>query len=130
VLCEKPIALTAAEAELLRTAPKGRLVAEAFMVRHHPQWHEVRKWIRGGSLGRVHTVQVFFSFYLDDPDDVTQRPEWGGGACSISAFTRSSLHDSFSSVNRAAQSHSQISIHNSKLIGLSAGSSTLARADG
>ena len=80
VLCEKPIALTAAEAELLRTAPKGPLVAEAFMVRHHPQWHEVRRLIREGTLGRIHTVQAFFSFYLDDPDDVRHRPEWGGGS--------------------------------------------------
>jgi predicted dehydrogenase len=80
VLCEKPIALTAIEAEVLRTAPKGPLIAEAFMVRHHPQWHEVRKLIRGGRLGRVHTVQAAFSFYLDDPDDVRHRPDWGGGS--------------------------------------------------
>jgi len=80
VLCEKPIALTAAEAEVLRTAPKGPLIAEAFMVRHHPQWHEVRKLVRGGHLGRIHTVQAAFSFYLDDPDNVRHRPEWGGGS--------------------------------------------------
>jgi predicted dehydrogenase len=80
VLCEKPIALTAAEAEVLRTAPKGLLIAEAFMVRHHPQWQEVRKLVRGGHLGRIHAVQAAFSFYLDDPDDVRHRPEWGGGS--------------------------------------------------
>jgi predicted dehydrogenase len=55
VLCEKPIALTAAEAELLRTAPKGPLVAEAFMVRHHPQWHEVRRLIREGATAAEST---------------------------------------------------------------------------
>jgi predicted dehydrogenase len=80
VLCEKPIALTATEAELLRMAPRGLLVAEAFMIRHHPQWHEVRKLVRSGSLGRIHTVQAFFSFYLDDPGDVRHQPEWGGGS--------------------------------------------------
>ena len=51
VLCEKPIALTAVEAESLRTAPKGPLVAEAFMVRYHPQWHEVRRLISRGKFG-------------------------------------------------------------------------------
>ena len=80
VLCEKPIALTAKEAESLRTVPQGLLIAEAFMIRHHPQWHEVRKLIRSGTLGRVHTVQTFFSFYLDDPEDVRHRPEYGGGS--------------------------------------------------
>src|SRR5579864_7845638 len=38
VLCEKPIALSAAEAAKLKSAPPGVLIAEAFMVRHHPQW--------------------------------------------------------------------------------------------
>jgi predicted dehydrogenase len=79
VLCEKPIALTTTEAEQLRAAPSSILIAEAFMVRHHPQWQEVRKLVRGGELGRIHTVQAAFSFYLDDPDDIRHRPEWGGG---------------------------------------------------
>jgi hypothetical protein len=51
VLCEKPIALTAAEAELLRTAPKGPLVAEAFMVRHHPPMARSTKIDSRGKFG-------------------------------------------------------------------------------
>src|SRR3954469_21935253 len=48
VLCEKPIALTAAEAEQLievrdRT---GVLIQEAFMVRSHPQWLAAREIVR------------------------------------------------------------------------------------
>jgi predicted dehydrogenase len=80
VLCEKPIALTATEAEQLRSIPEGIHVAEAFMIRHHPQWQEVRSVVRSGRLGRVHSVQAFFSFFLDDPEDVRHRPDWGGGS--------------------------------------------------
>src|SRR5215470_16713481 len=54
VLCEKPIALTAREAETLRSLPQDILVAEAFMVRHHPQWQEVRRRAASGALGQVH----------------------------------------------------------------------------
>src|SRR5208337_90838 len=44
VLCEKPIALDADEARLLieERERSGRLVAEAFMVRFHPQWRRAR----------------------------------------------------------------------------------------
>src|ERR671911_448391 len=44
VLCEKPIALTAAEARLLMDCRErtGRHVAEAFMVRYHPHWQVAR----------------------------------------------------------------------------------------
>ena len=44
VLCEKPIALTAAEAEpLLALRDRtGRLIEEAFTIRNHPQWHAMR----------------------------------------------------------------------------------------
>src|SRR5215211_2811929 len=41
VLCEKPIALSAAEAQTLADAAKAHpqlKVMEAFMYRHHPQW--------------------------------------------------------------------------------------------
>ncbi len=80
VLCEKPIGLTAAEAEKLRAAPKGVIVAEAFMVRHHPQWIKAREIIAKGKLGTLKAVQVFFSYYNDDPDNVRNKADIGGGA--------------------------------------------------
>ncbi|WP_349371277.1 Gfo/Idh/MocA family oxidoreductase [Salinarimonas sp.] len=81
VLCEKPIALTAAEAERLREAQvrTGRLVVEAFMVRHHPQWIEARERVRSGALGELRAIQTAFSFYNDDPTNIRNRPENGGG---------------------------------------------------
>jgi predicted dehydrogenase len=48
VLCEKPIALTADEAAALRATAGKVLVAEAFMVRFHPQWLRAREIVREG----------------------------------------------------------------------------------
>jgi predicted dehydrogenase len=79
VLCEKPIAMTAAEAAELRDIPEGIIVAEAFMVRHHPQWHRAREIIRSGELGPVHLVRAIFAYFLDDPTNVRNRADIGGG---------------------------------------------------
>jgi predicted dehydrogenase len=80
VLCEKPIALTADEAELLRSAAEKVHIMEAFMVRFHPQWLRVREIIRAGQIGEVRAVQAFFSYYNDDPANIRNQPEIGGGA--------------------------------------------------
>jgi len=81
VLCEKPIALDAAQATALAAAQKaaGLPVAEAFMVRHHPQWKTARGLIAGGRLGEVRVIQTIFSYYLDDPGNVRNQAEIGGG---------------------------------------------------
>ena len=79
VLCEKPIAITAKEAEQLRAIPKNIHVAEAFMVRHHPQWKMARDLAKSGQLGTVHAIQVFFSYHLLDPGNVRNKADIGGG---------------------------------------------------
>jgi predicted dehydrogenase len=79
VLCEKPIALTAAEAAELRKAPPGILITEAFMVRHHPQWQRAREIVRSGELGRVHLVRGAFLYHNDDPQNVRNMADIGGG---------------------------------------------------
>jgi predicted dehydrogenase len=82
VLCEKPIALTANEARELRDARDrtGVLIAEAFMVRTHPQWLAVRELIADGRVGDLKLIVGHFSYYRRDPNDVRSRAEWGGGA--------------------------------------------------
>jgi predicted dehydrogenase len=80
VLCEKPIALSADEAERLKTAPPGILIAEAFMVRHHPQWQKARQLAQSGKLGTLRAIQVFFSYYNVDPKNVRNMADIGGGA--------------------------------------------------
>lgn len=79
VLCEKPIAITASEAAQLRDAPKNVLIHEAFMVRHHPQWHRAREIVRSGELGRVHLVRGTFLYFNDDPANVRNLADIGGG---------------------------------------------------
>jgi predicted dehydrogenase len=79
VLCEKPIALTAEEAETLRGVPKGVVIAEAFMVRHHPQWIKARDLVRAGTLGELRAIQSFFSYYNVDPKNVRNMADIGGG---------------------------------------------------
>jgi predicted dehydrogenase len=79
VLCEKPVALTAAEAAQLKDAPPGILIAEAFMVRHHPQWLAARDLVRSGEIGELRAVNVLFSYFNDNPDDVRNQADIGGG---------------------------------------------------
>ncbi len=82
VLCEKPIALTAAETRTLiaardRTAVK---IGEAFMVRTHPQWLKVREIVASGRIGELRLIAGHFSYFRRDPADIRSRVEWGGGA--------------------------------------------------
>ncbi len=79
VLCEKPIALNAMQAQALREI-KNVHIMEAFMVRFHPQWHRVRELVRTGALGEIRTVQTLFSYFNRDPNNIRNRPENGGGA--------------------------------------------------
>lgn len=82
VLCEKPIALAAAEIDGLIAARNraGKLAAEAFMVTHHPQWSRARELVRDGAIGQLRSVQGAFSFDNRDPGNIRNRPEVGGGA--------------------------------------------------
>jgi predicted dehydrogenase len=79
VLCEKPIAITAKEAALLKKAPKNVHIAEAFMVRHALQWIEVKKLIRKGKIGDIRVIQVFFTYFNRDPGNVRNKADIGGG---------------------------------------------------
>ncbi len=82
VLCEKPIALTAAEAQTLldasRKHPKQK-VMEAFMYRLHPQWSRARQIVNEGGIGELRTIQSFFSYFNIDPNNVRNQAEIGGG---------------------------------------------------
>src|ERR1700747_3040305 len=64
VLCEKPIALSAAEAESLAAVQRetGVIIAEAFMIRYHPQWEAVGALIASGRIGAVRALQIAFSY--------------------------------------------------------------------
>jgi predicted dehydrogenase len=87
VLCEKPIALNAADAERLRQAPRDRIILEAFMVRFHPQWLRARELIRQGELGDVQVITGFFSYNNVDPQNIrNDASKGGGGAWDIGCY--------------------------------------------
>ncbi len=82
VLCEKPVARDASEAQGLAEAAAQHpdlKVMEAFMYRFHPQWLETKKLVVEGRIGRLRTIQSFFSYYNTDPANVRNQPEIGGG---------------------------------------------------
>ena len=82
VLCEKPLAITAADAERMIAAceAEGVLLMEAFMYRLHPTWEAVRDLIASGRIGELREVQSWFSYFNDDPADIRNQTEAGGGA--------------------------------------------------
>ena len=82
VLCEKPIALTAAEAqELVDAAARypHLKVMEAFMYRHHPQWQRAKAIVAEGGVGELKTINSFFSYFNDNPDNIRNMADIGGG---------------------------------------------------
>jgi predicted dehydrogenase len=82
VLCEKPLALSAAEAQELADASKQYphlKVMEAFMYRFHPQWQRAKQLVTSGEIGDVRTIHSFFSYYLDDPNNIRNIADYGGG---------------------------------------------------
>jgi predicted dehydrogenase len=82
VLCEKPLALTAADAEQMIAAARANGVAlmEAFMYRLHPSWVGVREIVASGRIGSLVAVQSWFSYYNDDPANIRNIRAVGGGA--------------------------------------------------
>ncbi len=82
VLCEKPIGLSAAEGQQLVDAARQHpelKVMEAFMYRHHPQWQKARELAVTGQIGELRAIQTFFSYYNDDPENIRNMAEIGGG---------------------------------------------------
>jgi predicted dehydrogenase len=82
VLCEKPVGLSSAEAwELLSAAQRypQLKVMEAFMYRHHPQWQKAKQMVDQGAIGKLITIQSFFSYFLVDPSNIRNKSDMGGG---------------------------------------------------
>ena len=82
VLCEKPIALSAAEARTLIAARDraGVKIGEAFMARTHPHWLRARHLVREGRIGELRAITGTFSYFNDDPKNIRNQADIGGGA--------------------------------------------------
>ncbi len=81
VLCEKPIALQADQIDALITTrdQTGQLIAEAFMVAHHPQWDRVRALLASGVIGRLEHIEGCFTYTNRDLGNIRHDPAMGGG---------------------------------------------------
>jgi predicted dehydrogenase len=82
VLCEKPLALSVAEVDavIAAAARHGRVVAEGFMYRHHPQTALVQQFVGDGALGDLRLVRGSFTFHHTRMEDARWDPALGGGS--------------------------------------------------
>jgi len=82
VLCEKPLSRRPEDVERAFDAAEqaDRVLAEAFMYRHHPQTRKVAELVRAGAIGDLRAIRASFSFPLSDLENVRMRPELDGGA--------------------------------------------------
>jgi D-xylose 1-dehydrogenase (NADP+, D-xylono-1,5-lactone-forming) len=80
VLCEKPLSRSPDEVERAFDAAEDndRVLAEAFMWRHHPQARRLREL--AAELGEIRLVRGAFSFALGQPGNVRWSAELDGGA--------------------------------------------------
>jgi predicted dehydrogenase len=81
VLCEKPLALDAAEARLMveHCQKRGVILMEAFMWRHQPRTSALRRLVADGKIGALRLVRSSFSFPIAAADWRLD-PARGGGA--------------------------------------------------
>jgi predicted dehydrogenase len=81
VLCEKPFAADAREAEQVvdHAKNKGVLVMEAFMYRFHPQWKRAHEIVASGEIGALHAVHSHYTYMLQDPSNIRNMLGAGGG---------------------------------------------------
>ncbi len=81
VLCEKPVGMNVAQIDELIAARDrtGGLVAEAYMIVHHPQWQRARALLAEGAIGTLKHVNAVFSFYNDDGGNIRNQAAKGGG---------------------------------------------------
>ncbi|MFG1733275.1 Glucose--fructose oxidoreductase precursor [Paenibacillus sp. GM2FR] len=83
ILCEKPLALTEAEAaEMAEAAAKaGVVLAEAFMYRYHPRYDLMKEMINAGAIGDIRGIRSAFTFNSSaNHGNVRFRKDWGGGS--------------------------------------------------
>jgi predicted dehydrogenase len=82
VLCEKPFASNAREAERMAAAARasGRVLMEAFHWRYHPLAARMREIVASGELGTVRHIEAHLCLPLLRPGDLPYRLDLSGGA--------------------------------------------------
>ena len=83
VLCEKPVARSAARAREMAEACRraGVVLMEAFMYRHHPQQQRARELLAAGVIGEARLIRASFCFTLRSPrGNIRVDPALEGGS--------------------------------------------------
>ena len=81
VLCEKPLSRRPEDVDRAFDVAEreGRVLAEAFMWRHHPQVARARELLDGGAIGDLRIIRAHFAFVAADPDDIRLQADLDGG---------------------------------------------------
>jgi xylose dehydrogenase (NAD/NADP) len=83
VLCEKPLALNAAQAEDMIQAcdQAGVKLAEAFMYYHHPRYFRIKEIMQSGVIGEIRGIHGTFTFNnAHANENVRFHANMGGGS--------------------------------------------------
>lgn len=82
ILCEKPLALDAAQCQEMEAAAQqnGVVFMEAFMYRFHPRTEKVLQLVRGGAIGEPRLLYAAFTFRLSNLENIRFNPDLGGGS--------------------------------------------------
>jgi predicted dehydrogenase len=83
VLCEKPLASNAREAEEMDRVARetGLVLSEAFAYRYHPLTRRVKEIMASGELGKIRHIEAQFQFLLPFPNkNIRFNYQLGGGA--------------------------------------------------
>jgi D-xylose 1-dehydrogenase (NADP+, D-xylono-1,5-lactone-forming) len=82
VLCEKPLATSAADARAMFAAAKRHKVhlVEAYPYLAQPQTLKLRELVAAGAVGKVQLIRASFGVPFSDPSNIRLQPDLGGGA--------------------------------------------------
>lgn len=82
VLCEKPLATSYAEAQLMSdaAAANDKLLVEAIWTRWHPRFERVVELVRNGDIGELQNIDSAFTFTTTFTENYRLVPEMGGGS--------------------------------------------------
>jgi D-xylose 1-dehydrogenase (NADP+, D-xylono-1,5-lactone-forming) len=81
VLCEKPLSRHPDDVERAFDVAEseGRVLAEAFMWRHHPQLARAQELLAAGDIGELRVIRAAFAHFAADPDDIRLQADLDGG---------------------------------------------------
>lgn len=83
VLCEKPFAMNAVEAQAMLDAAQasGKRLIEAFHYRYHPAFETCLRWLAADEIGELREIHAVFDVHIkDNGHEIRHRLETGGGA--------------------------------------------------